>query len=248
MPSFFTLTAFQTIDSTNLAARKLADEGASEGQVIWALKQESGVGRRGRQWTSPEGNLYCSVLLRPNVSAVEGAKLSFLVAVALFDALKPYLPESIDLAVKWPNDLLINGRKTAGILLESRSNNDGRLDWLIIGTGINIRHYPKVTDGLPAISLEEVGAKLTTDQLLKSYLDNLLQLYQLWKQEGFSPIRQRWLARASGVGGPVTVRLSNEQFEGVFSGMDENGALVLTLPDGSTRLVTAGEVFLPTYK
>lgn len=243
LPPFFELSAFQTIDSTNVEARRLAELGMAEGQVVWALKQESGVGRRGRQWSSPEGNLYCSILLRPDCDATQGAKLSFLIAVALHDAIAEFLPDGMKMALKWPNDILIEGRKTAGILLESKSNSHNKLDWLVVGTGINVANHPKVTEGLPAISLKEVGATVKLDALLKAYCLNLEKLYAHWKRDGFTPIRSLWLERATGIGSEVTVRLPKSSFHGIFKNLDESGALVLTMKDGSTKLVTAGEVF-----
>lgn len=243
LPPFFTLSAFQSIDSTSTEVRRLAELSSDEGQLVWALKQESGVGRRGREWTSPEGNLYCSILLRPGVSAVEGAKLSFLVAVALYNAIKLYLPDAAEMTLKWPNDILINSRKTAGILLESKSNSQNMLDWLIVGTGVNVANYPKATDGLNATSISEAGGSVKIEDLLQSYCSELISLYAQWKELGFSSIRKKWLERAGGIGSAVTVKLANNQFQGIFKDLDESGALVLTLPDGSTKLVTAGEVF-----
>ncbi|MEP3245851.1 MAG: biotin--[acetyl-CoA-carboxylase] ligase [Sneathiella sp.] len=243
LPPFFTLSAFETIDSTNIHARKLGDEGALEGQLIWSLRQEQGVGRRGRDWSSPEGNLYCSVLLRPGCSASEGAKLSFLVAAAMRRAIAPHLPAPDGLSLKWPNDLLINQKKLVGILLESKSNAEGILDWLVIGTGVNVASFPKQTNGLSATSLRAEGGRMSLETLLEDYAFNLLALYEQWKNEGFEPIRQEWLAHAHGLQKKITVRLPHEEFSGIFKDIDPSGALVLRQEDGTTRLVTAGEVF-----
>lgn len=245
LPPFFTLSAFETIGSTNEYARKIAETGATEGQLVWSGIQEQGVGRRGRGWTSPQGNLYCSILLRPNCSAVEGAKLSFLVAVALHQALSEFLPNSAELSLKWPNDLLVSNQKIAGILLESKSNASGNLDWLVIGTGVNIESYPKWTEGLPATSLKKEGGKVSINRVLESYCLNLLNLYTVWKVDGFEPIRQKWLERATGIGSPIIVRLAKNEYSGIFTDLDTSGALVLTLKDGSVKHVTAGEVFFP---
>jgi len=243
LPPFFELSAFDTIGSTNDEARRLADLECREGQLIWSLIQTSGVGRRGRQWSSPSGNLYCSILLRPNCDAAEGARLSFLVAVALFNTLKQVLPDTTSMALKWPNDILIDGKKVAGILLESRSNSDNQLDWLIVGTGVNVTTFPTVTDGLAATSIDQAGASVKLETLLYSYASHFLDLYQAWKEDGFAFIRDAWLDKASGRGERVTVKLANSQFSGIFKDMDLSGALMLTLDDGSTKLVTAGEVF-----
>lgn len=243
LPSFFELSAYQSLDSTSTEARRLADLGAAEGQIVWALKQESGVGRRGRHWSSPAGNLYCSLLLRPSCSAAEGAKLSFLIAVALYDALEQVLPPDAPISLKWPNDVLLGGRKVAGILLESKSNVAGQLEWLIVGTGVNVATYPKKTDGLPATCLKEAGANVSLEALLNRYAGHVLDLYRLWQEQGFAPVRDKWLMRAGGLGGPVTARLGGQEFKGIFKEIDPDGALVLVLADGSIKRVTAGEVF-----
>jgi BirA family biotin operon repressor/biotin-[acetyl-CoA-carboxylase] ligase len=243
LPPFFTLHAFDSIGSTNEEARALADKGAVEGQLVWARSQNQGVGRRGRGWSSPEGNLYCSLMLRPNCSVQEGAKLSFLIALALYRSAKDVLPDHADLSLKWPNDLLIDRHKVAGILLESKSASDGNLEWLVVGTGVNIAFFPEHTDGLPATSFEKQGSDCSVEQVLELYAAHFLDLYRVWQKDGFEPIRREWLQYASGMKKKITVRLPNETFNGTFIDLDTAGALVLQLEDGSQRMVTAGEVF-----
>jgi len=244
LPPFFSLTALETVGSTNVEARKRAEAGDPEGRIVWARRQEQGVGRRGRNWVSPEGNLYCSLVLRPACSPLAGACLSFLVAVALHKAIAPRLKPGMDIKLKWPNDILIDGRKTAGILLESKTGPTGNLDYIIVGTGINITAFPEVTDGLSAISLKQAGAFVKVEELLSAYAYNLLESYMLWKRDGFGPIREQWLLRATGLGGRITVKLADRVLEGVFSGLDEQGALILILDTGERKLITAGEVFI----
>ncbi|MEX0583758.1 MAG: biotin--[acetyl-CoA-carboxylase] ligase, partial [Sneathiella sp.] len=148
------------------------------------------------------------------------------------------------LKLKWPNDVLIDGRKSAGILLESKVKPDGLMDYVIIGTGINIKSYPQHTDGLPAISLEEAGATVTVEEMLSAYAYALLELYMIWKQQDFAPIRDLWLSHATGLGERITVKLSNETLMGTFAGLEENGALILVLDTGERKLISAGEVFI----
>ncbi|PHQ69705.1 MAG: biotin--[acetyl-CoA-carboxylase] ligase [Sneathiella sp.] len=244
LPPFFSLSAFDTVGSTNLEARKQADAGMPEGKIVWSRRQEQGVGRRGRNWSSPEGNLYCSLLLRPECDPLTGATLSFLIAVALHKAISSALPVGSDIKVKWPNDILINGKKSAGILLESKTRVDGTLDYVIVGTGVNIAAYPKDTDGLPATSIKAAGGNVTIELLLSRYAHHFLESYMIWKADGFAPIRAEWLIRAAGLGQKISVKLSDMPLEGVFSGLDETGALILTLDDGKTKRITAGEVFI----
>ncbi|WP_340151583.1 biotin--[acetyl-CoA-carboxylase] ligase [uncultured Sneathiella sp.] len=244
IPPFFKLTAFDTVGSTNVEARHLAEAGAPEGQIVWAKRQEQGVGRRGRSWVSPEGNLYCSLILRPDCDPAAAARLSFLVALAIRQAIATFLNPETSLRLKWPNDVLIDGRKSAGILLESKVKPNGMMDYVIVGTGINIASYPQSTDGLPAISLKEAGAKVTVESLLSAYSYAFLELYATWKQYDFAPIRELWLSHATGVGERITVKLSDETLEGTFAGLEDNGALALILDTGERKLISAGEVFI----
>jgi BirA family biotin operon repressor/biotin-[acetyl-CoA-carboxylase] ligase len=244
LPSFFDVSVFETIGSTNDEARRLAEAGKSEGQVVRAKRQEQGVGRRGRHWSSPAGNLYCSLMIRPECSPLEGARLSFLIAVALHKAIAAELPHGTDIKVKWPNDILVKGRKISGILLESKTRADGILDYVVIGTGVNILSFPIVPDGLRATSLKNEGANPKIEKLFSAYLHNFLELYMQWKQNGFSSIRQAWLERAAGIGQWITVKLNEETLVGVFSDLDPQGALILRLGTGEEKLITAGEVFI----
>lgn len=244
LPPFFDVSVFETIGSTNNEARRLAEEGKTEGQVVWSKRQERGVGRRGRDWSSPTGNLYCSLLLRPECEPLSGARLSFLIAVALHKAIAAELPTEAIVKVKWPNDVLIKGRKTSGILLESKTRSDGILDYVIVGTGVNVISFPEVTDGLAATSLKQQGANPKLETLLSAYLHNFLELYMIWKQAGFEPIRREWLERAVGIGQRITVKLSDETIFGIFSDLDQDGALILRMDSGEEKLITAGEVFI----
>lgn len=243
LPPFFDLQYFDSIDSTNLHLRELAEKGAREGSLIWAGIQQSGVGRRGRHWSSPAGNLYCSLLLRPAKTVSEAAQLSFVTAVALEEAIASFLPGGVQPGLKWPNDILFDGRKLAGILLESKSRADGQVDWVIVGTGVNIASYPDVTDGLEAVSLKSAGGNVKIAVLLERYASSMLKWYFLWLEQGFAPVRTAWLAHAHGLGKRLKVRLPSRTFEGVFSGLDEKGVLQLTTDDGKIIPVSAGEVF-----
>ncbi|MCC3306124.1 biotin--[acetyl-CoA-carboxylase] ligase [Sneathiella sp. HT1-7] len=244
LPPFYTLTVLETTGSTNIEALKLADAGDAEGAIVWAKRQERGVGRRGRQWSSPEGNLYCSLVIRPECDPSSAARLSFLTALAIRRAVSEFVNPDVDVRLKWPNDVLINGHKSAGILLESKTKPDGQMSYVIVGTGVNIATYPEHTDGLPAISLKKVGADVSVPEVLSAYAKAFYDLYMIWKREGFAPIRKEWLANATGLGGRITVKLSKETLEGVFTDLDENGALILSMDNGERKLITAGEVFI----
>lgn len=244
LPAGYRLATFESLDSTNEQARGLAMDGALDGTVIWAKSQTAGRGRQGREWQSPEGNLYCSIVVRPEVPAADAAQLSFVTALALGQAVSGLLPDDVEMRYKWPNDLLLDGRKAAGILLESSGGAAGKLDWLVIGAGLNVEECPDVTDGYPATSLREAGVRpVALDDILARYIGGFAHWRARWQNEGLAAIREAWLERAARLGEDITVRLPGDQLQGRFTGLDEGGALLLDLPDGSRRTITAGDVF-----
>lgn len=136
LPEHFNLLPFESIDSTNEEAKRQAASGAPDGTIIWAKQQLSGKGRRLRSWVSEEGNLYCSFLVRPDVSPAKAMQMSFIAAVAVAETVAAVLPKGTLVTCKWPNDVLVGGKKTAGILLESGGVSGQTLDWLVIGAGL----------------------------------------------------------------------------------------------------------------
>lgn len=240
----WTLRAFDVLDSTSEEVRRQAEAGAAEGLAVLARRQTAGRGRRGRAWTSSEGNLFLSVLLRPRATPAEAARLSFLIAVALAEAVDladPALQPKI--TCKWPNDVLLGGAKLAGILLESRTAaTGGGLDWVIVGIGVNLAHFPSDTP-YAATALAAHGVTATPEDFAGWLLARLGYWYGRWQAEGFAPVRQAWVGRAQGIGQAVVVRLPGGDLEGRFAALDETGALLLDLPDGSRQVITAGDVF-----
>ncbi|WP_439546018.1 biotin--[acetyl-CoA-carboxylase] ligase [Sandarakinorhabdus sp.] len=204
-----------------------------DGHWVIADRQTAGRGRRGRAWSDGSGNFMGSVLIRS-----EGAvqQYSFVAALAVVEALAEVTACSA-FTLKWPNDILLNGTKCAGILLERQG------PALVIGIGINLAQHPDGTER-PATSLAAAG--LPVPQPL-AVLDILAARFahwrHIWEFEGFAPIRTAWLARAHGLGQRIVARLGAETPEGLFDGLAEDGALLLRLDDGSVRAVHAGEVF-----
>ncbi len=244
LPPGWQLNTYEAVGSTNDEARALAAAGAPEGSVVWAHSQQTGRGRRGRQWDSPPGNLYCSVLLRPTGSPQRTGQLPFVVSLALARAVAALAPE-LHLQVKWPNDVLIGGAKISGILLEGSVRPDGSCDWVIIGTGINVAHFPEGTE-FPATSIAAAGASdVTVEALLEAYLAELSELLIVWGRDGFAGIRRDWITRAWGMGHPLVVRLEDATLTGVFEDLDEDGHLMLRLDSGEMRRIAAGDVFFP---
>lgn len=243
LPDGCALIALETVSSTNDEARARAQDGAMDGTVVWAREQSGGRGRRGRSWSSPPGNLYTSTIFRPKRPAGEAAQLSLVVAVAVVDALKSLLPSAVSVGCKWPNDVLIDGHKTVGILLESSGNVDS-VHWVVIGTGINVASHPETANYAATDLNTALGEFIALEPVLEAYLEQLFLWRDLWLAKGIAPIREAWIERAIGIGDPITVRLPDRELVGRFSDMDADGALLLELPDGACQRITAGDVFL----
>lgn len=242
-PARFAATLqYERVGSTNDAAKELGRAGGADGTVVCAREQTLGRGRRGRVWQSPPGNLYVSLLLRPDAAAPRAAQLGFVAALGLGDALLDVAGGTIDPRYKWPNDLLARGRKLAGILLESETGADGRLDFVVIGVGVNILAMPENVE-YPSTSLAAEGvAGVTPAEMLAAFVDRFARWERRWQGAGFAPVREAWLARAAGLGEEIRVRLERTTMLGRFVDLDHDGTLLLDAADGRHR-VTAGEVF-----
>lgn len=242
LPDFYRLIRYDTVGSTNDEVKRLAQTGAPEGTLVWAQAQTAGRGRRGRLWQSPPGNLYLSLLLRPAGPIAQAAQLGFVAALALGDALEPMLAPGRALRFKWPNDVLLDGRKLAGILLESETASGERVAFVVIGIGVNLAAAPAESE-FPAISLAAAGMPgITSTLLLDPFAHHFELWHRRWLAEGFAPVRRAWLARASGLGEAVRVRLERATLLGRFLDLDEEGALLLEGKEGRRR-IAAGEVF-----
>jgi BirA family transcriptional regulator, biotin operon repressor / biotin---[acetyl-CoA-carboxylase] ligase len=231
--------------STNadaLAAARAGDRGR-----LWisAARQLKGKGRQGRMWVSEPGNLYTSLLLidpAHNVSALGTLPLAVACAVHATLAGLPGIPG--DLKIKWPNDILVHGRKICGILLESTKLEDGRLA-VAIGIGINCAHHPDPAL-YQATDLAELGVIISPDALFPLLASAMASTLDAWDSgRGFARIRAEWLRLAYGVGEAITVNLPDGAIHGRFDDIDGQGRLVLSLQNGQTRFISAGDVFFP---
>ena len=225
--------------STNEDAFSLGRAGAPAGIVCVADSQTSGRGRMDRSWFSPPGSgLYCSVLLRPALSLEQAGLLSFCAALAMSSAVRS---AGLEAMVKWPNDIVYDGKKLCGIL-SSCSGEDGRVSFAVIGAGLNLRagSWPDEFRSRAA-ALEDYGVKADRDALLSSYLDELGSWVSALEREGFPPIRRALENRLSLLARPVRVS-GGQQAEGVAEGIGSNGELLLRLADGTLLPVTCGDV------
>ena len=239
----FHLLAFDELDSTNEEARRIALKGGAHGAVVWARRQTAGRGRMERVWESREGNLFCSILLAPGRDVAAATQLSFVASLAVREALQPILPEGCDISLKWPNDVLIDGRKAGGILLEAFTPPGEEKLWVVVGIGINVDSYPQ--DALfPATCIREAGVDLISAKIVLSRLvHHFVTRYNQWQQRGFSAIRREWMRHAWMLRQPVRLCLPGEEIQGVFDSVDDGGSLVLKLERGRRQVIPAGDMF-----
>jgi BirA family biotin operon repressor/biotin-[acetyl-CoA-carboxylase] ligase len=238
----FRLTFFGEAGSTNDLALAAAGEADVGHHWFVAGRQTAGRGRQGRAWESPAGNLHATLLLVAPCAAADAPKLGFVAGVALHAAVRDVAPGVAGLALKWPNDLLADGAKLAGILLEGRMLPGGR-QAVAIGIGVNLAVEP---DGLPypTTSLARLGARTTPDVLFASLSDRLAEALALFDEgRGFAAIRARWSAAALPSGAPLEVRRAAGPLAGIFKGLDDDGRLLLDAA-GTLHRIEAGDVHL----
>ena len=232
---------YDTLASTSDLCRARAADGEAEGLAVIARSQLGGRGSYGRGWDSPEGNLYISVLLRPDGTPRDGGLWSLLAALALAEAVETFLPAPSSLRLKWPNDLLLNGKKLAGILLDSTADAGGRITSLVIGIGLNIAHAPQIP-GRATACLADAGPPPTPAQAATALLARL----DHWREiatSNFAPIREACLRLMQPIGSPIAFRQGTHDMIGTFAGLGERGALRLHA-GGALHEFAAGEVRL----
>jgi BirA family biotin operon repressor/biotin-[acetyl-CoA-carboxylase] ligase len=239
------ILVFDTLDSTNTEARRRAEAGQASPLWLMARRQSAGRGRRGRTWEGGEGNLYATLLLTLDKPPIEAAQLAFVAALAVADLAAAYIPAGMA-GLKWPNDLLIEGRKAAGVLIESGPAHAGGR-WAAVGIGVNLAWFPQDVDR-PATALvahlrHDIPRAPTPDEAIERLSAAFDARLSRWLDQGFEPTREAWLGLAIGMGGDCRAQLPAETVFGAAEGLDADGALLLRLPDGGLRRITAGDVF-----
>lgn len=224
--------------STNADLLALALAGAEEGLWIRAGRQTAGKGRQGRSWASDPGNLYASTLVRLRPTDPPAASLALVAGLAVWGAAQVWLDDEAVLQLKWPNDLLLDGAKLAGILLERAG------DAVVIGVGVNLAHHPKLPNR-PTTDLGSHCAAPSPDVFADTLADLMTTEVSRWRAEGVLGTRTQWMKRAHPIGTALTARLPDgETVNGLFDGLDPSGALTLRLASGERRVIHAADLFL----
>jgi BirA family biotin operon repressor/biotin-[acetyl-CoA-carboxylase] ligase len=231
---------YSTLDSTNTKAHEIAGQGAEEGTAVIADSQTNGKGRLGREWISPPGvNLYTSIILKPDIPPQEAQTLTLMAAVSVAETVSAYSP--VRPTVKWPNDILIDSRKVAGILTEMNSEAD-RVNFVIVGIGVNLNMTPSGELRLTATSIKEKsGNEVPRAAFAQALYSSVEKWYKVYLAEGFEPVLVAWRGYFASEGKPVRVK-GSQNIEGICMGIDGQGALLVRIPSGRTARILAGEV------
>lgn len=243
MPDDYEAVFYQEVTSTNDVARQRVSEGHKGPIWVASAAQTAGRGRLGRPWVSEKGNLYTSLMIRPDEKPDKMVALPFLVALAVRRALIMSGANGNQIKCKWPNDILFNEKKVAGILIESSMGSRGAIDFLIIGIGTNLNVYPEEAQFPATCFARETESYIDPE----AYFVNLAAAFDMqwraWQQFGFEPIRDDWLRHSWGMGEKRMIRTSNLEVTARLQSLDKDGALIIKLDDGTEKSLYAGDIF-----
>jgi BirA family biotin operon repressor/biotin-[acetyl-CoA-carboxylase] ligase len=245
LPPGYRLVRMETVDSTNAEARRRAKAGEPGPLWIWSARQSQGRGRGGREWISQHGNLFASLLIGVNCPLRVASQLALVAGIVTYDTIAKLIAYEgrSELLLKWPNDVLLAGEKLAGMLLENVGSPMEDRSVVVIGTGINLANHPEDLPQ-PAISLGAYGMTITAADALEVLAATTHEWLARWAEgTSFPSIRRAWLDRAGPTGRALRVKIDGEETEGVYAGLDADGALRLLTPDGSEHRIAAGDVF-----
>jgi BirA family biotin operon repressor/biotin-[acetyl-CoA-carboxylase] ligase len=231
---------FETLTSTIDEAHSRALQGAEEGSVIVAYQQVKGRGRRGRVWENLPGNLYMTYITYLDCPPSEALQLSFVTCVAVGETLRPALPPGNYLTYKWPNDLLLNGKKVGGLLVEALPIPEKQETAYLISCGLNLINQP-LQVRYPTTSFQNESIFLSLDKVLHKITKSIENHIVLWKENGFSLIYNSWMEYAAGLEQKISFDLHGKLQEGIFKGINKEGALLLNSSQGLKKF-TAGEI------
>lgn len=228
------------VKSTQDIVHGMADMGQPEGQVVQASIQTVGRGRHGRVWESQDGNLFLSILFRPACHVQDIGQLSLIAGLSLAEVIDDYISDA-KVSLKWPNDVLINGEKCAGLLLETELTSSGAVSFAVLGLGVNIISAPQ---GLGVSLKDFMVDDASLHQFRDRFLDVMGRYYSHWLSDGFDSLREKWLSFSHAKGTEMTVKIGSQLEKGIFHDIDAQGNLRLQDKERRLKVITAGEVYL----
>ena len=233
---------FRETDSTNARAKELAVQGAREGTLIVSESQTKGRGRKGRAWFSPsEAGIYASLILRPDMLPSEAPRITFLTAVSAAETLLALT--SLEVAIKWPNDILVKNKKIAGILTEISAEMDA-IDYMVVGLGMNVnnRRLPDDIEEKATSIFIETGNRFPKVKIVREYLRQQEKYCRILRDSGFEPILRRWKELSNTIGKRTVVEMINKRYTGVVQDVDQEGVLILQDKNGVFHRILSGDV------
>lgn len=234
---------YSQIDSTNDEAQRLGMAGAPEGTIVLADSQTKGRGRMTRVWHSPPAsNIYISLLLRPSLPPAAAPQISLVAGVAVAELLEGYCPGRVEL--KWPNDVLIEGKKICGILAQMKTNGQS-IDFVVVGIGINVNirqsQFPgEIRETATSLSAE-TGREIVRSDLVISLYENFTKWYKAFLQSGFTAVKERWISLTPMIGKDIQIMLSDERIMGKALDLAGDGSLIILTSDNERRKISAGD-------
>lgn len=244
----YTILIFDSIDSTNLEAKRLIQTGIQGKYVIVANEQTVGRGKNNSFWYSPKGNLYYSLLLQYNKDLKEISQVSLVAGLACREAICSFLQKfEASVKVKWPNDVLLNGKKVGGILAESLSyfpdNKGSPANYIIIGIGLNLEKSPKYLSYLATSLKEEKINYISSHEVLSRFMVHFHSYYTLWGMAGFASLKKEWMKNAHNIGKTIQCNMGEYKISGVFREVDDHGRLIIELETGEVHTMSSADVF-----
>ncbi len=244
LPPHYELIQLAHVDSVMQEAARRARDAAEEGTLIWAMEQGDARTRRGCRWYSPPGNLYCSLVLRPDFCNTRCGQLAYVAALSAGSALAGLLSPMTGLRYRWPTDFLINDLRAGQILLAASGAHSDPYEWLTLGVMINVEQHPPNPEPEEFNSVHASGAaEVTVTQMLEDFAKYFLTWINRWAEDGFEPIRRQWQMRADHVGEELELQIGDQSLRGTFVEVDEQGRLVMTSPRQVERRISVNEYF-----
>lgn len=241
LPGLYDLITLESTDSARAHAERLASQGADEGTLVWARSQREGLGRRGNYWMSGQRNLHCAIILRPEYDFEQCCQLSLLCTICIAAAMSLQAEPLEEFRYRWPNDVLLNRGKVAGMTLSGKRSGSG-VDWMVVASNVNVYEHPQ-SKGLEAASMRGEGFQsFDRERLLEAYAREFLSWINRWSDAGFEPVRRTWSFAGHQKGDPVGIKLGERLVAGEFENMDGKGSVSVSAA-GNTEKIMLSEFF-----
>lgn len=244
LPRLYELVTLERTDSSRAHAERLAARGSEEGTLVWAKSQEKGIGRKGNYWMSGNRNLHCALILRPKENLETCCQLSLLATVCAAMAISRQAEPLEEFRYRWPNDIVLNQGKVAGITLSGHVS-DCLVDWLVVALNVNVYDHPH-SKGLDAASMRGEGFRFDRIRLLEDYSREFLSWLNRWSDEGFEPIRKAWMFKGHEKNDEVKIKMGEQTLSGAFEDIKPDGAMLVKTKNNS-EIIGLSQFFSPDF-